>query len=463
MGWLRHAHCVRCSFSLPAIYARPPPDRCLARGDAVGTGRDSPKLLIGTSIPRSGHHFLQNMLSRYYGAELHYCEFYNPPDCCKSIPCVKRGSHSLIYQKNHDRDLSLPQDVQDALYIVQYRHPVPEALSDRELDLHDGAGRRTVHYRRTHSYYSWWLALKAIYYRKFHDKWLAQRHPNAVYLDYDDLSQGPAKALNAIIGWASGTVDEARVNSVVEKSTVTRVSVGHLGSGARSSFRPRVVEQSEHFDPELLGAFEAYVLERCPGFRFSRQLSGSFQDHPLLGLILLNDEEEPLPETAVNHRLRAAAELAPDHPEVLLRLAHKEWKSGSAPKALAKLEKLLGENPFFAPGYRLLSTICKQTKQPLPITLLTGDALLACAHTPDTLVDLGAALIEQDGALDAIAALALATVVAPENARAHHLLAVTLSKTKRWAQARYYAQRAIELEPGSEASLKLSQNLARRK
>src|SRR5580698_984672 len=98
----------------------------------------APKVMIGASIPRSGHHFLQNLMTTYYGPELYYCEFYNPANCCKNVPCTRRGEHKVIYQKNHDTDLALSPNVDDALYIIQYRHPVPEALSDRELDLQDG-------------------------------------------------------------------------------------------------------------------------------------------------------------------------------------------------------------------------------------------------------------------------------------------------------------------------------------
>src|SRR3954447_17778449 len=101
------------------------------------------------------------MLSRYYGSDMHYCEFYNPPSCCKTVPCTRAGQHLVSFQKNHDRDFLLSNDIEGALYIVQYRHPIPEALSDRELDLRDGTGRRSVHYRRTQSYYQRWLALKA--------------------------------------------------------------------------------------------------------------------------------------------------------------------------------------------------------------------------------------------------------------------------------------------------------------
>src|ERR1700742_346449 len=129
---------------------------------------DNPKVLIGASIPRSGHHFLADMMTGYFGPDLYYCEFYTTPQCCKAAPCAKRGRFSTIYQKSHDRAFTLPADVADALYLIQYRHPVPEALSDRELDLKDTIGRPSLGYRRSREGYVSFLARKAIYYRKFH-------------------------------------------------------------------------------------------------------------------------------------------------------------------------------------------------------------------------------------------------------------------------------------------------------
>ncbi|MBV9693198.1 MAG: hypothetical protein JO261_05815, partial [Alphaproteobacteria bacterium] len=120
------------------------------------------KVLIGASIPRSGHHFLADMLTRYFGRELYYCESYTPADCCRTVPCTRRGDFRFIYQKSHDRDFRLPADVADALYLIQYRHPVAETLSDRELDLKDAVGRPSLAYRRTREGYMTWLAAKAV-------------------------------------------------------------------------------------------------------------------------------------------------------------------------------------------------------------------------------------------------------------------------------------------------------------
>lgn len=75
----------------------------------------SPKILIGASIPRSGHHFLQNLLTKFFGPELHYCEFYSPGDCCQQVPCSRRGDFGIVFQKSHDRNMEVPKSIADAV------------------------------------------------------------------------------------------------------------------------------------------------------------------------------------------------------------------------------------------------------------------------------------------------------------------------------------------------------------
>src|SRR4051794_15781646 len=147
--------------------------------------------LVGASIPRSGHHFLQSLLSRYYGDQLFYCEVYSKADCCRSVPCKRGGGHAVTYQKSHDRQGEVPANAEGVLYVIQYREPVGEALSDRELDLTDHLGRRSLNYRLSQDHYLWWLAAKASYCRDFHDKWFSPRVGNAVYLNYADLASNP--------------------------------------------------------------------------------------------------------------------------------------------------------------------------------------------------------------------------------------------------------------------------------
>ena len=414
---------------------------------------DSPKALIGASIPRSGHHFLQNLLSAYYGERLRYCEYYSPPNCCKTFPCTRRGAHSITYQKSHDRKQEVPKDLADAFYIVQYRHPVAEALSDRELDLHDGLGRRSLDYRRSRDYYVSWLALKAIYYRKFHDKWMTNRVSNGVYVDYGALSKDPRPALSAIVGWASGSVDEPLIERVIDQASAKRVSTPATGPAAKT-FKPRVVEESPSFDADLLGAFEAYVLERCPNFGFARQLSGSFEKHPLYGLILLEDADEPLPAGATN-RFKTAASYAPDHPEIALRLAQKDVNDEKIDEAIASLQALVRRQPYFAAAYKLLFSVSKKAGRPVPASLLDGNSLFGCSKSPDLLVDIGATFLAEEHVVSAITALSLAITTEPDHARANHLMALALANDKKWKQAEPYAAKAHALEPDNDATAKL--------
>lgn len=414
----------------------------------VGT----PKALIGASIPRSGHHYLQRMLTLYYGSELFYCEVYSQRTCCKQVPCTRRGGHAITYQKSHDRDFSLTRDVEGALYIVQYRHPVPEAISDRELDLRDGLGRRSLNYRLSRDYYAWWLAAKAIYYRKFHDKWFVNRVENGVYLDYDALAKGPEALVTPMIRWASGSVDEARLAEAIEQASSSRAAT--RAGASTKSFVPRVAEESPHFDRALLAPFEAYVLRHCPAFGFEAELAGDADDPSLLSLILIQDPEEPLPE-GEEDRLDAAARRVPDHPEIALRLAKREFDRDDAEQAIAILAQLLERNPFFGPAYKLLTQACKKAGQPLPSSSIGSDALFACAESPSTLVDVATAMLAQDMVVNAIAALSVAVVLEPNNFRANHTLARILAKEGKWGQAKAYAERARVSKPENKVNQRL--------
>ena len=419
---------------------------------------DQPRALIGASIPRSGHHFLQRMLTLYFGSELFYCEVYSQQrTCCKQVPCTRRGAHAITYQKSHDRDFALPRDVADALYVVQYRHPVPEALSDRELDLRDALGRRSLGYRLSSDYYAWWLAGKASYYRKFHDKWFVNPIENAIYLDYRALVDDPLGAVAPIIHWASGDVDPDRLAKAIEQTNTSRTTKASGAPG--KTFVPRVVETSPHYEPALLAAFEAYVLRRCPEFRFEPQFPGAAEDEALSGLVLAHDADEPLP-VGEEDRLEAAARRAPDHPEILYRLASRDFERENYDRAVESLERIIERNAFFAPAYKLLAQICRKAERPFPTSGITGDALFACTENPGALVDIASALIAEHKTVDAIAALSVATVLEPNNFRANHALARLLANEGRWSQAKTYAERARVSRPDNKSNQRLLARIA---
>jgi len=386
------------------------------------TDTTNPGILIGASIPRSGHHFLADLMTGYFGRDIHYCETYTPVNCCKTVPCIKRGGFRYIYQKSHDRDFKLPPDIAEALYLIQYRHPVPEALSDRELDIKDRLGRPSVSYRRTRAGFTTWLAAKASYYRKFHDKWMANRLPNAVYLDYAELAAQPDEMMRTIITRCGKELDEARIAQVVEKN-------GGRRGGARKDgvvYKPRVNTDSPFYDAELLGALEDFVLKRCPAYGFARELTGSYEESALYGMILLKDLNEPLPKGETK-RFKVAAKYAPDHPEVLRRLALRTMRDGHVAKGIARLEDLLSRHPYFGDGYELLFQACADSGAPVPESVLNGNALAACSESADLLAALGSAFGEKGFAVNAVAALSLAASLEPQNDAVREQLASAIA------------------------------------
>jgi len=356
----------------------------------------NPKILIGASIPRSGHHFLVGMLNLYFGSDLYYCETYTSANCCRKVPCSKRGDFGFVYQKSHDRDFRLPPDIGDALYVIQYRHPVAEALSDRELDIKDAVGRPSLNFRRSREGFLIWLAAKAVYYRRFHDKWMAKRLANGIYLDYDALAANPAQALGGIVSRVAGNVDELRVAAATGGDIVRH--------------RVRVASESPYYDAELMAALEDFVVKRCPSFGFSRTFGGDYSQSALYGLILLRDPSEPLPK-GENKRFKFAASLAPDHPEVLRRQGVRLLREGKQAQAVQALAALVERYPFYAEGYQYLLKACAEAKEQVPESALSGNALLACAHRPELLLALEGVFRARGYVVNALAASALAAAV----------------------------------------------------
>jgi Flp pilus assembly protein TadD len=312
--------------------------------------------------------------------------------------------------------------------------------------MRDAIAGPSFNYRLTREHYGWWLATKAVYFRKFHQKWFERRLPNAVYVEYDALTQHPLEAIAPILQWVDGSFDADRLSTAIAEASPTR-------SVAKEAYKPRVIEESAHFDRDLLGAFESYILTQCPKFEFAPLLSGSYENHWLYGLILIQDPEVPLP-AGEDDRLTAAAKLAPDHPEILLRLARREIEQGNNGRAVELLERAIARNPHFGQAYRLLVDACKAAGKPLPASITGSQALFACAENPAALVEIARAMLNEERLVNALAALSLVTVVQPENFRAYHLLSRTLIRLGRWAEAQRHAERAAELKPDHELNNK---------
>ena len=134
---------------------------------------------ISVSIPRSGHTLLMYVMEEYL-ADFHYCEYYTPPDCCKSFPCTKP---CVDVQKSHDFDLLLTQD-SGLRYIVQYRNPLFSSVSDFLLRQERSPDNNCD------SIYYWlgYILQRRDFWRSFVQKWVfEQTLPYIILISYEEI------------------------------------------------------------------------------------------------------------------------------------------------------------------------------------------------------------------------------------------------------------------------------------
>lgn len=241
-------------------------------------------LLLGVSIPRSGHHFLAALLEQALGSDMRYCEYYSQEDCCKRIPCSRQTPHLLTYQKNHDLDLSVDAKLSGISYVVQYRRPVPAVVSDREL-FAEVRGRALADDR---GQYLVFLAEKAAHYVKFYDKWIRQVGPQSFVVKYEDLLDKPGTIVADLFRFAGLEIEQDRIDRAV--AAVVRVAnrppIVNPAPGVE--FQPRVAARSRYFDTEILPTYESIVLDRVPELGSERTFAAiDYDDHPLFALFTI--------------------------------------------------------------------------------------------------------------------------------------------------------------------------------
>jgi tetratricopeptide (TPR) repeat protein len=222
--------------------------------------------LVGASIPRSGHHFLVDLLKALFDETLRYCEFYDDDGCCRRVPCMApAGRARVLFQKHHDLDLSLPADIPGVLYLIQTRDPVMSTVSDRELIARAESEERA----RDRDESVLWLGRKASYYQRFVEKWVHRAPARHLMLPYDALVADPAAALRRIADACGLEVDEARVAAAVGEVAGRRAAPR---TNAPEEFRRRTSIDSPYLDRALLAAFESLLLDRLPELRAGRRL-----------------------------------------------------------------------------------------------------------------------------------------------------------------------------------------------
>lgn len=225
--------------------------------------------LLSVSMPRSGHHATTMVLEGLLREQFAYCEYYNPPSCCRKIPCVKtaeyRAAGALVFmQKTHDHDLTNPIPGSVEGILVQVREPVARALSNYELDL------KTVGPRHSRAYLEFKLGQEAAYSDAFFKKWCSLKDRRVLVVRYEDLVSDPVTYFRSIFESffiPQDYFDEAAIDRIRGRS-----------SAGNFTFRQRDPSGSKYYDAELFCYYAGLVAPSAatagyadPGSRLSKR------------------------------------------------------------------------------------------------------------------------------------------------------------------------------------------------
>ncbi len=258
------------------------------------------KHILSVSMPRSGHHLLVRLLRSYYGEQFSYCTTYGKSrrDCCKKIPCIEvdkslDNSH-IFMQKNHDFKLKSPL-LQDYKYIIQYRHPIPRAMSNFELFIKNGDD---IKKRNTKLKFYNFLNNEADYYIGFYQKYIESKFPNILLLKYEDLVDRPEESFRKVITFIQDD-DEFFTNKWVKASQ----ELERRSSGGEHKKRKKIFKRNifdfRFFDYEIIKEIEDKIFSKCPNLGYdsclnesNKSLSAMINNQDFIQLTSqLNDED----------------------------------------------------------------------------------------------------------------------------------------------------------------------------
>jgi hypothetical protein len=231
--------------------------------------------VLGVSMPRSGHHLFEMILKNTLGRQFSYCEFYEQ-GCCKTIPCQSQerlgaAGIKIFMQKSHDFGFKDPVDVPGTQRVIQYRSPIPRALSNYELHLKNGFEDTVPNFRN-------FLVAEALYFERFYKKWVADRREDFFLLSYEELTGDPVKGTLNFFEYLKMPLDLDRITNGVAKS------VGMRGRDNTSFVRADVYAH-RYANLPVMGNFEDMVLRDCPGYFPTRYYAPTDSPKSIIGML----------------------------------------------------------------------------------------------------------------------------------------------------------------------------------
>jgi hypothetical protein len=231
------------------------------------------KRVISASVPRSGHHFLVDLLTAYFDwGEFLHCEGYDYEHCCKTIPCTLvnerfaqafggLGAPKLFLQKTHDLDNEAAFDPASS-YLVQVRDPGQAAIgwlrwviAEHEPKAFFEVGHDLVGF--------------LLYYVRFFHKWCHNAPRNQVVW-YEDLTASPetlAETIRNIVQWSGLPADEERVQRAISQT----MSIDAHTKGLRT-FGTKQYDLSyyRHLSGAMLDYTLKWIVKLCPELKYGR-------------------------------------------------------------------------------------------------------------------------------------------------------------------------------------------------
>jgi len=214
--------------------------------------------IINASYPRSGHRFLRNILSNYFGDELVFYESHQ-----KILLGGTKGKtrvENANYIKTHDFELRGSAELLELFptkrrYVVQIRHPLEAIASYYEFSL------RHQHIRLdTQKEWKEFVGHRLTYWKNFYRCWIAEtniRNSRIVIL-YEDLYQSTFDQARQVIEFISGeSCNRQTLGESLQKLDFTQ----YINDSHTKKNKKRDIRQFPHFDEHGFREIERELME----------------------------------------------------------------------------------------------------------------------------------------------------------------------------------------------------------